>query len=535
METNEHKRAGDQIRIETMGNPYLFGSKHLLPQKDDVLKLKMMQNVDGIPVPLDLTLSAGSVVALAGDYYTSPGWGLELSIPSGEHGRGHKKVLNEPVSDKERSAFLKAYADLASPTVSEQDVEEIYRIEKTTYIPFFKSLNGLFQQLVYSFKVKGYSEKLNNNEAHFSPWSARAYVVGHQNALDMAELAFNFHKLAASEVISPAAFETLQSILLRIKEDPVKYKFTGKESDQEVCTELGQRYHAMAVAQSLFANHFYSDHYAGGHLSRIGVLRKTMPERFGMWGSILINNMHNEDNTRSVTVTNPHQPSMKDWKRHQTLIMPKTVDEAFGDGTYFLKGNDSNGDMLVNGMTNSLGDIARLLKTGEKPKRANFGGFCFLPEVDYQTTQNQPLLLIGDDGEIYFRSNIKISKLLSPSEYHTTLANPRNNGYERLTGWQAVLLVIKLRLLGFIYSPVVEQKPVDEMAVNSAEQEPQSLNSTPSDSPTPSAIENDEPIGAWRRPTESRIEACSATLYHQQSPREERHQSSQTVLLKTPS
>lgn len=82
METNEHKQVGDQIRIEPLKNRYLKGSTTLSEDPENNLIVTMMSTVNGIPVPLKLELSAGDIVAMAGDYYTKAGWGYKLTLPA---------------------------------------------------------------------------------------------------------------------------------------------------------------------------------------------------------------------------------------------------------------------------------------------------------------------------------------------------------------------------------------------------------------------------------------------------------------------
>ncbi|PJE10578.1 hypothetical protein [Legionella sp.] len=451
METSEHKQVGDQIRIETLGNRYLQGSKDLSLEPTNNLKVKMMHTVDGIPVPLDPELSAGDLV-MAADYYTKAGWGYELTLPprTGDAVADNEALFNLPISAKESRAFREAYEDLASPTVKSSDIEEIYRIENKTYIPFFKSLNSLFQQAVFYFTVKDYGNKLNLNVAHFTPWSTRAYLVGHESALRMAALAFYFKKLAEGkpEEIPENYHEELNSIIQKIKKGGA-YGFTETQlgDDEALCTELWQRYHALAVSRDLFVMHFYSDHFAGGHMGRIGLLREVMPKKFGFLGGILINNMHNEDNTDSVTVTPPYDTDSDAY----TEIRDDS--QAYGDGTYLGRGNDNTANLLINGMDNSLGDIARLMMTGERRDVEDYGGLTFLPEIDYKKAQPQPLLIYGLDQKVYFREDVSKILKLSPQDYQNTLQNPAAHGYKELTFFQAIKLIFKLRVLGFFYSP----------------------------------------------------------------------------------
>lgn len=457
METNEHKDAGDKIRIETLKNPYLQGSKSLATDSSNNLRLRIMQKIDDVPVPLDLELSAGDVIALAGDYYTKPGWWSELRIPNkgGDNLEANDQLLNAPVTSIETHAFRQAYDNLASPAVTQQTIHRIYAIDESRFIP------GLLKQLLYTISVKDYGSKLSSNEDHFSPWSLRGYIVGHYSALRMAEIAFYCHKIAQGEIgkeneqIPKNVRNTLTHVLKKIEKDPNKYALPEK-NEKEILSELGHRYHALAVARDLFAMHFYSDHFAGGHLSRLGKMREQLPQQFGVGGSILVNNMHNEDNEKGVMVTNSFQPPHPEEGHFQML---REDCKAYGDGTYFNHGNDENRNLLINGMDNSLGDIARLMITGERRRSLEYGGITFLPAIDYSKRQTQPLFILGSDQHIYFRSNLRHIKILSPSEYEKTTQDPSHHGYEKLTPWKAFLLVLKLRMLTPFYRSEVELLP----------------------------------------------------------------------------
>ncbi len=460
METREHKNAGDLIRIETFDNHYLKGSEGLSEEKSNTLEIQMMHKVDDIPVPLALKLTAGDIVALAGDYYTKAGWGLSLETPSpvGDLNRQTQELFKMPVKATERKAFRLAYHDLASPNVTQKNIESIYRVGNDEQMP------DLEKEAFYAQNIENYSQKLNHNEAHFSPWSVRAHIVGHHSALAMAKLAYVCKKGAAKETLEDfkPEREKIKNILTKIQRQPGKYGFKKPYNEEKVLEELSHRYHALAIARDLFSLHFYSDHFAGGHLNRLGVLRKTLPEKFGVLGSILVNNMHNEDNTHSVTVTNPFQPPIienKEGKKgDDNFQMIKEENQAYGDGTYFERGNDENANMLINGMDNSLGDIARLMVTGKTKEPENYGGLAFLPAIDFTKPQTQPMFLHGPDGQIYFRSNISQIKTLSPTEYKNLLAEPDKNGYEKLSYFKSLLLVIKLRVLGRWYAPKKEDR-----------------------------------------------------------------------------
>ncbi|KTC80561.1 Dot/Icm secretion system substrate [Legionella cherrii] len=512
METNEHKNAGDQIRIQTLGNRYLKGSKNLSPENTNNLRLKMMQEVDGIPVPLEMKLSAGDIVALAGDYYTKAGWWEQLQIPAktGDGTQENERLLHTPVMQAETDAFKQAFDDLASPAVTKSAISRIFAIDGSRFIP------SLLKQLIYAVTVKEYGAKLASNEDHFAPWSLRGYIVGHQSALDMAETAYYCHQIAEGKMskedkkIPQEIRDRLAKILQQIAIDPAKYKLVpeskeGKLTEKELFTELGHRFHAMAVARDLFAMHFYSDHFAGGHLSRMGEMRKLLPKEFGVLGSILVNTMHNEDNKDSVAVTNSFQPL----SREQDMI--KEDSQAYGDGTYFNHENDANANMLINGMDNSLGDIARLMKTGEKRESVEYGGLEFLPQINYKVSQPQPLLIQDpNDKKIYFRSDVKHIKMLSPNEYTETTKNPSLHGYQELTPTKAFWLVVKLWLFPFYYSPQVELSKKEQAKIRDVEQENESENrqtdvqqSKLSPNPIPQSESHLSMMGKWRKTTTS--------------------------------
>lgn len=534
METNEHRNAGNKIRIMTLGNPYLQGSEGLSESDNNNLHVRMMRLVNGIPVPLEFALEtddaleAGDIVALAGDYYTKAGWGLDLQLPplTGHVKKDNEALFNLPVSPKETDAYLQAYGDLASPTLRKADIQQIYAIEERTYIPFFPALNSIFQQLVYAFRVNGYNKKLTLNEAHFAPWSTRAYMVGHTEALHSTELAYAFKLLATEGNLSEIDTEILneaQGIAETIRQNPpATYDYKDSLDNKTLYNELYYRYHALAVGQDLFTMHFYSDHFAGGHLSRIGLLRQIMPAQFGNWGSILINNMHNEDNTFGLNVLNPFQPKgYKHYGADTVFGINPSQDQAYGDGTYFERSNDEDSNQLINGMDNSLGDITRRLLGGKKPQPSQYGGLAFLPEVNYKESQPQPLLIHGVDGKVYYRANISQVDLLSAEQYAATRQDPANHGYKELGYFSAIWLVAKLRLFSFIYSPKLEQSTAKNTVVVTSPLEKEAAYSvmdhliTTTVNPvisSPEPVEEQTSVGAWRKnpPLSSgHIKTCS--------------------------
>ncbi|WP_020424304.1 hypothetical protein [Legionella tunisiensis] len=145
METNEHRDAGNKIRIMTLDNPYLQGSNGLSPDSEN-LRVRMMRIVEGIPVPLDVEVDAGDIVALAGDYFTKAGWGSGFTNPSNDRPRkkDNEALFNLAVSPEENGVFLDAYSDLASPTLSEDEIKKFMRLKKQPIFPFCHRLITFF-------------------------------------------------------------------------------------------------------------------------------------------------------------------------------------------------------------------------------------------------------------------------------------------------------------------------------------------------------------------------------------------------------
>lgn len=434
MNTKEHEEAGEGIKYETLGNPYI---------KEQITK---MASVDGMPVPED-EVNREDFVAQGGDYWTLAGLGLRLKSSE------KREDLYQDVSCKEAAAFHQAYADMASS--NKADMERIYAIDRANYIPFSKTLNELVQQLIYALTVKNYINKLLEDEAHFTPWSTRAYIVGHHYALQRAALSFYCKKMAFGEEV-PEEYKLKISAMLELIEKTTelsKLKLTPEivADKKALLLELSHRLHAEAFNIELFTMHFYSDHFAGGHL-RLNALRESLSKNFGLLGNILVNSMHNEDNINGVPVKHPYRPLDP-----AVYVMPEEEFKAYGDGTYDVKGNDENANFLVNGMTYSLQEINKVVQTGATIHPENYGGLSFLPEVDYTKPQLQPLLVQGNDGKIYCRKGGGIRTLL-PADIEKMLRNPQNYGYEKLTYGKACLYIVRNRFFSCICGDKVVEK-----------------------------------------------------------------------------
>lgn len=446
MDTKEHTELGNALRLDTINdNPYL--------RKDEqgVLYLHLQRfGEEGLPESMPLELSAGEIIAMAGDYYTQADWTMDLDLPNCEDFESAEELgfhlVEKPIEEKETTALIMAYNNLAAPHVSREDIDTIYSINNTQYIPFSSTLNSYIQQIMLNIRVKNYGEMLVRNQSHFSPWSVRAYLLGHSIALRYAHLSYELKQLAGNSNYYSDNPDLIAIKHYLLNNNPAQTK--------EELIDLAHRYHAQAYSIELFSFHYYSDHYATGHMSMVGDLRVILPEKFGTLGSILANNIHDELNRIGIYTYRPYDPTPDPTE-------PPT--RAHGDGTFDTCLNESNKKQCIEGMSASLQDINHVLSGGPVPDQKTYGGLEHMPDVDYNIRQPEPLLVFRK-GKVYYRSNLKKINILSPSEYDALRDDPLNHGYTELTSkWSAFLLVFKLRVLSYFYTSEVQPVSVEKL------------------------------------------------------------------------
>lgn len=434
MDTIEHTELGNSLRPDNReNNPYLR------IDEQGVMHLRLQRvGEDNLPVPMNLELSAGEIVAMAADYYTDGKWTMDLDLPNCERfdtplelGR---YLIRQKIKAKEEAALIKAYNNLAAPDVTREQIDRIYTITNANYIPFSSTLNFYTQQIMFYMRVKDYGEMLNRNLAHFTPWSVRAYILGHHIALRYARLSYELKQLAKnSQYLSKNPdFRNVQDALI-LKNEPLS---------QTTLMDLAHRYHAQAYSMELFAFHYYTDHFATGHMSIIGDLRNVLQERFGTWGGILANSLHDEVNRIGVYSIKPYDP---------TPDPDGAAIRARGDGKFDSCLNAFNKKACLKGMTGSMADIDNVLYGAKIPKQRNYGGLEHMPDVDFNSRQHKPLIVLSND-KVYYRQALGDIDIISPTEYENLRADPSSYGYKELTSkWQAFKLVVKLRLFPYIY------------------------------------------------------------------------------------
>lgn len=450
MDTTEHTDVGNAIPFTFLNNnPYLR-----LDEKG-VLRLTLQRfSNNNIPIPMDLELSSGEIVAMAGDYFTEENWSMDLNLPQCQEYKNGIDLglylIKKPIEDKESKALITAYNNLAAPNVTRKEIEQIYAINDANYFPFSPTLNFYAQQLMFSLFVKDYGEMLIRNQTHFTPWSVRVYILGHQIALRHAKLSSELHKLADDH--------TYQS-----DNDDVKnlqhYYASIKKNFRRELRELAHRYHAQAYAIELFTFHYYSDHFAAGHMSMVGDLRVLLPKRFGTWGSILVNSMHDELNRIGIFSINPYDYIDK-------IEAPSC---AQGDGDFDSQVNSFNRKECIEGMTVSIQEIDKVLQGGAINNQQQYAGIKYMRDVDLNCRQPQPLLIQVRD-KVYQRSTLNQIKILSPSQYEALRQNPQLHGYHEVANsWDAFVLVAKIRLFPYFYQG--ELVPLSEVGLDNIKSE----------------------------------------------------------------
>lgn len=284
--------------------------------------------------------------------------------------------------------------------------------------------------------------------------------------------------------------------------------------------DLVERYQALSLSIEFFCFHYFTDHFASGHCAFVGDLRAELPKRFGVFGSILASNLHDELSRGVVYMTRPYDPT-PDSKE------PPIV--ASGDDYFDERKNYYNHKYCIDGMTRSLDDLHQVFQGNPVPEQKNYGGLEFLPDVDRKYRQLQPLILMGPNQKIFYRTNLSEIKTLSPLQVEATFKAPAENGYTELSSTaQAFALVFKLRVLPFIYSgklQVLSAEQLKQIELEEAQLNPgRNPIPTPPLSPTikviaPPATPVDEPIAPPSSVIEGSMEiSLASTEFSLQTP-----------------
>lgn len=457
MDTSEHIELGNCLRFENWKT--LDGNPFIQINKDTKILSLNLQHIDNIkPKKLKLNLSAGEIVGMSGDYFGGNEVQFKL-LTLTKFARNQTQypeaislghlLINQPITPQDEVKLISSYNKLANKKIKRKEIDTINKINAANYVPFSKTLNEYVQQLMFALRVKNYGEILTRNLSHFTPWSVRAYTVGHYLALKYARLYFEFKQFAEnpSYLSDNTEFNMLRKTLEQ----------TSSSLKSKDLHNLAHHFQALSLGMELFCFHYYTDHFAAGHGAVMGDLRVELPKRFRIWGSILVNSLHDESNTVTLFTKRPYA-------QIQDTSAPPI--EAGGDGNFNNSKNYFNKQGCIDGMQASLEDLHKVFQGDPPPEQSKYAGLEYLPDVDTNYRQPQPLFLLGNDYKIYYRSNLSKIHILSPEQFNATYETPLENGYIELSSiWRAFLLVIKLRLLPFLYQGVLQKLTDAELSV----------------------------------------------------------------------
>lgn len=444
METGEHIEVGNATRLRMelfKDNPYVKSA----PDGTPLIDIQGF-DVNGLPISTNLKdVPAGIILAMA-DYYGGKEVVYELpmltdfkqskaAFTSDSTCKTLGHFLNRlPITDEHSQKFIRAYKRFANENVTQKNIDTILTINSATYVPFSSTLNSYAQQGMFALRVNNYSEILTRNLSHFTPWSVRVYTISHHLALQYARLSYELKQLADNPAYQSDSeeFNIIRGIL---------------ENTNGLTTEnlqdLSYRYQARSLSMEYFGFHHFSDYFAAGHGAFVGDLRAILPERYGTFGNILVNNLHDELNRVGVYTTKPYDPTPNP---QDPPIM------AGGDGDFDAPHNHFNKLACIAGMQSSLEDLHKVFTGSEIPQQTQYGGLEHMPDVDDKYRQPQPLIILGEDNKVYRRTHLSEINTLSPSQLKATFADPKNNGYTEIASkWDAFSLVFKLRVLSFFY------------------------------------------------------------------------------------
>lgn len=500
MDTKEHTELGDALRFH--GWDTLQGNPYINIDEKGILHLHMQGMSElGLPEPIGLKVSAGAIIAMSGDYFG--GREVDLNLPricefkanpktfdsSGKCETFEKYLITKRVTESEEQKLMSSYKRLANHNVQQSDIDTIYTINNGNYIPFSSTLNFYVQQLMFALRVKNYSEILNRNLSHFTPWSVRVYTIGHSIALKYACIYYELNQF-----LDDSDYQSENSDFNALLE---ALKQTQDGLTRNVLLDLAHRYQALALGMEFFCFHYYTDHFAAGHVSFMGDLRVLLPERFGVWGSILVNNLHDELNRVTVYTKRIYDPTPDNSEPPVT---------AGGDGDFDVANNYFNKQACLTGMASSLHDLHRVFNGKKLPKQSQYGGLEQMPDIDTQYRQPQPLILLGQDGKIYYRTDLNHIETLSPSQLQATYVAPLQHGYTELSNrFEAFSLVFKLRVLPFVYTSQVKTLTAEQLKLLEAEES--ELNPGRRPIPQPPIVIGQTPVEVpiWQQPATNRV------------------------------
>lgn len=362
--TPEHKELGDSLQLPTIqadGNLTDVAAQNYRMPIFALVNDKIVENKD-------LKLTAGEIVMMSGDYFGVP------KQPIADN----SQQKNLTVTDLSKARFTAAYNTLAKDG-STVEMQTLLKINTTQYCKN-ETLNSYLQQIHLILYKPKFLTLVKNNIDHFNPWAKQAFKSGQAVATDIALLA---HEAYARQDYATA-----------------------------------NQYLQLSLQNLLYAEHFLSDTFSAGH-ARIGESRLVMKKQFGDLGSILINDMHNEDSAHGVYAT-----------INGKLIKMK------GDDHLNDRDALSSKRAAESAMQSAVDEIRSIVSTGLVPEKSKVDQYWpQVSEDDTSITNQTARMFKCIDGKMFYRS--PFNEL-----------DPAKVSYEPLTWFKALKLVIERRLFG---------------------------------------------------------------------------------------
>ncbi|CAB3991338.1 Hypothetical predicted protein, partial [Paramuricea clavata] len=303
-------------------------------------------------LPNGIQLTFGQMIALAGDFFALPNASI-IAV------HGGKKPYPGATPD-ERKRFMGAYATLASvprKSIEKQVATLVTMIGEDLLVRRYH--NGtLHTNAQYAYVTNGRMLKLAAiNFDHFEPQAPRAYLVGHQLAMEKA-------REAAKE------------------KDPDTKKKMLNES----------------LSIDAFACHFLTDCFSSGHMRTPRVELHFQLFVSGL-GDLLSKYMHDEDCRFGLRVKNKKGDK---WN-------------AYGDGYLIKTGDKDNFRLVVKAANTSAYQVIQAYQNPDREINVD-DVLNLIPFVDPDAVNNTPLFQMKD-GKLQVRVNLDDlqSKEISPN------------------------------------------------------------------------------------------------------------------------
>ena len=421
----------NHIRLDKLDNPYIKGSHGLSSEKINTPSIHLMQCMDGIPLPINKRKKAGDILAMARLKCRKTAWNLSLNmpeIPSSADDYFHQ-CITFAITEQELELF-KCHSDAVMDSFS----------EKSPLINFQRSTRA------------GIKKTFKSKDGCYSAWALRAYLTGHRSALNTAMLAHSCQLMNKGLLENDAEKQRLDEMIAEIQKHPELFKFK-KTHRRSILKELAYRFHTLAIQQDIIALQHYLDFYQYSYSQRAAPFHKKLIEGHGMTGRTLIDCMLCEEKYLPFQFKFAFEalPGFYSENKASSFTSLATDCLNYGDKTYYKKSDSPLLDRLLNGMDNSIGDLCRTLLCGTSPRPAEFGALLYLPEIDHDSQQTMPLILMHQN-KLFLRRQIHAIRLLSQEDFKQLTQNPAAFGYKPLTHARAFRISLQWRMLHFVLS-----------------------------------------------------------------------------------